>query len=109
MTLNGLNDIEKVCVYSNICNSLRLHACIILGPPDSAVEIVKWSQREAYTIAELGPVSLFDLENSFLRAPLHASEFLAVDVSSFVRKFEESDDAYQFLPRHCDEAVVFAL
>ena len=62
ITLKGLSDIEKVCVYSNICNSLRLQACIVLGPLDSSVEIVKWSQQVTYTLAELGPVSLFDLK-----------------------------------------------
>ena len=49
-------------MFSNNVNCVRLHACIVLGPPDSAVEIVKWSQQMTYTIAELGPVSLFDLK-----------------------------------------------
>ena len=85
------------------------HTCIVLGPPDSSVEIVMWSQQVASTLAELGPVSLFDLESSFLGAPLHTRKFLAVNAGGFVRKVEESSDAYQFLPRHCDGAVVFAL
>ncbi len=109
LVLSGLADADRRCTYANICNIMRIHASLVLGPPASLALRTSWEAAVAYHIGELGLVSLLDLEHSFLRASLPPPRVLGFILSPFLSTLPEDSHFTQFVVRHCDETIAFAM
>ena len=102
-------DIDRLCCYSNIVNIMRLHACVVLGPPQSAAEWVKWSKSVAYSLGGLGILSLFELEFSYLRASMPAPAMFDGALKCFVDAIPDSDPRSEFVVRTKEPSLQYGI
>jgi len=105
----SLSDVEKLCTYSNVVNIMRLHACIELGPPECAGEWVHFSKSVRYSLGQLGCISLFDLEFSYLRAKLPVPTMFGGALKHFIEHIEESDPCSEFVVTMKEPSIQFGI
>lgn len=102
-------DIDRLCCYSNIVNIMRLHACVVLGPPQSAAEWVQWSKSVTYSLGGLGKLSLFELEFSYLRASMPVPAMFDGALKCFIEAIPDSDPRSEFLVRTNEPSLQYGI
>lgn len=104
-----LTDAERLCVYSNLVNIMRLHGSIIFGPVQSAVQWVHWSKSIKYSLGALGVVSLFDLEFSYLRGALPTPQLFDGALRYLVDDIGENDSRRKFVVTVKEPSLQFGI
>ena len=108
--ISSLNDKERMCFYSNLLNILRIFSFIENRNGSTCLDLVVEEKLNMFTLAEIGNVSVFDIEHQLLQRSLPASSTWYDMPPLSEAESEAKKDRYaEYSVHSCHPLIAFAV